>query len=176
MTRTTFNAWASVIVLLPVVGACSSSSASSQTGSKSDATSVADGSSTSPESSDGGGTGTQTPDAAGGTDDCHHSCPVSFFVVVLPKDRTSDVAAVTPTGPCASGGPVVGSQGGEYDVTASGVGVCHLTVSFLSGAPDFVTDVNLTQNPGPCCLNQPVPVPYAVDVPESGSADAAADN
>jgi hypothetical protein len=85
----------------------------------------------------------------------------------------SDVAAVAPTGPCE---PEQVYQAGVYFFRVTGVGVCHLSVSFRSGAPDFVTEVKITPNPGPCCVGEPAAETSAVAVPESGPADAATDN
>jgi len=108
-------------------------------------------------------------------EDCNHSCPINDFTVDVPKDRVSDVAAVTPTGPCEPE-PVSGSPPGVYFFTVTGVGVCHLTVTFRSGAPDFVADVKSAPNSGPCCVGQPIAETNEVDIPENGSADAATDN
>jgi hypothetical protein len=110
-----------------------------------------------------------------GSDDCHHSCPISSFAIDVPKSRVSDVAAVTPIGPCAPE-QVVGSEAGVYFFRVTGTGVCHLTVSFQSGAPDFVTDVNITPNPGPCCVGQPTAETILIDVPDGGPVDAAMGN
>jgi hypothetical protein len=89
------------------------------------------------------------------------------LVVDIPQDHLKDVAAIAFTGPCEQ------VQRGQYRLT--GAGVCRITVSFLSGAPDYVTDVKITSNPGPCCAGQLIADPSFVDVPESAPTDAATD-
>jgi hypothetical protein len=107
--------------------------------------------------------------SSGCGDDCHHSCPIDIFSVDV--ENASDVAAVSATGPCAPQ-TVTGSQPGIYFFSPTGLGVCHLTVSFRSGAPDFVSDVKITPNPGPCCVNQAVAETSEVYVPDLGPIDA----
>ena len=62
----------------------------------------------------------------------------------------------------------------KYWIDLSGTGVCHVTVSFRSGAADFGVDVKVSRSPGACCPGL-VSEPSAVIVPESGPADAATD-
>jgi hypothetical protein len=110
---------------------------------------------------------------------CDFFCPGNnpIIQVAVPSDRASDVGAVTATGPCSS---PTAAQGGAkdtyYDVHFTGTGMCHITVSFLSGAPSFTVDVKITPNPGLCCAGPLVAEPSVVAVPESGLADAATDN
>ena len=85
-----------------------------------------------------------------------------------------DVAAVEVDGPCRAGS-VTGSPAGETFVSGLGIGVCHIVVSFQSGAPSFVTDVKIIPNPGPCCVGLPEAEMGAVTVPEGPTADAATD-
>ena len=108
-------------------------------------------------------------------DNCRFSCPLGDFLVVVPTDRVSDVTGVTPSGPCRPE-LVTGFPAGEYFIQVDGIGVCHVTVSFRSGAPDFVTDVKMNPGPGPCCAGEATPETSMVAVPESGPADAATDN
>lgn len=107
--------------------------------------------------------------------DCHHSCPISTFVVDVPADRLDDVASVTAAGPCISQS-VTGSAPGIYFFSATGDGVCHVTVSFHSGAPDFMGSVTIAPNAGPCCVGQPTAQSESISVPELGSADASSGN
>jgi hypothetical protein len=106
--------------------------------------------------------------------DCNHSCPIGSFAVTVPEDRLSDVASVEVTGPCTPQ-TVTGSVPQVFFFAVTGEGVCHVTVSFRSGAPDFVRDVPLAKPKAKegCCLN----VPGAqgdVAVPEIGPMDASA--
>ena len=112
--------------------------------------------------------------SGGAGTDCHHSCPISSFAVDVPTDRVDDVASVTPTGPC---GPesVTGSASGVYFFSVTGDGVCQVTISFRSGAPDFVASVNVVPNAGPCCVGQPTADKGSISVPE-GSVDASSGN
>lgn len=98
---------------------------------------------------------------------CNHSCPISGFAVIVPADRVGDVASVTPTGPCMSYS-VAGSQPGVYFFSVTGDGVCQITVSFRSGAADFVASVNIVPNAGPCCVGQPTAEKGTISVPELG--------
>jgi hypothetical protein len=107
--------------------------------------------------------------------DCHHSCPISTFALDVPADRVDDVASVTPTGPCASES-VSGSALGVYFFRVTGDGVCQVTISFRSGAPDFVASVNVIPNAGPCCVGQPTAEKGSISVPELGSVDASPGN
>jgi len=100
--------------------------------------------------------------------DCHHSCPISGFAVDVPADRVDDVASITPGGPCNSES-VTGSAPGVYFFSVTGDGVCQITASFRSGAPDFVTTVNIVPNAGPCCVGQPTAQRGNISVPELGS-------
>ena len=86
-----------------------------------------------------------------------------------------DVASVTPTGPCASES-VSGSALGVYFFSVTGDGVCQVTISFRSGAPDFVASVNVIPNAGPCCVGQPMAEKGSISVPELGSVDASSGN
>jgi hypothetical protein len=100
--------------------------------------------------------------------DCHHSCPISGFAVVVPADRVDDVASVTPGGPCNSQS-VTGSAPGVYFFSVTEDGVCQITVSFRSGAPDFVASLGIVPNAGPCCVGQPTAQGGDISVPELGS-------
>jgi hypothetical protein len=53
--------------------------------------------------------------------------------------------------------------------------VCHVTVSFASGAPEFVTDVPLVKPKAGCCLTVAYAQVNDVIVPEIGPIDASAD-
>jgi len=121
----------------------------------------------------GGGNGED-----GGNDDvpCFSSCPVPFIVVDVPADRVKDVLSVVGTGSCPNdGATITGGPPGESIVSVNGgVGTCRITVSFLSGAPDFATDVQVIPSPGPCCRGQPGPTVHVIDVPEIGVVDGAA--
>jgi hypothetical protein len=110
-----------------------------------------------------------------------HSCaagelPVSIDVppttTYVGSTNVTDVAVVAVSGPCEVGG----FQGNVPYVGSTGLGVCRITVSFRSGAPDFVTDVTMKANPGPCCHGALTWGPYFVQVPDSQPADAATDN
>jgi hypothetical protein len=107
--------------------------------------------------------------------DCHHSCPISSFVVEVPADRVDDVASVTPTGPCRSES-VTGSAPGVYFVSVTGDGICQVAIAFRSGAPDFVASINIVPNAGPCCVGQPTAEKGSVSVPELGSTSASPGN
>ena len=111
----------------------------------------------------------------GAADDCRHSCPVSSFAVDVPADRVGDVASVTPAGPCNSQS-VTGSASGVYFFSVFGDGVCQITVSFRSGAPDFVASVDIVPNAGPCCVGQPTAQKRAISVPELASSGGASGN
>jgi hypothetical protein len=100
-------------------------------------------------------------------------CPVSTFDVDVPKDRVTDTGPVAASGPCQA--PSV-YPAATYTFIVTGMGVCHVTVHFQSGAPDFVTDMKITRSPPGCCGNAPVAETTVVYVPESGPADAATDN
>jgi hypothetical protein len=79
------------------------------------------------------------------------------------------------TGPCSSK-PDNGSEPQVFFISVLEEGVCHVTVSFRSGAPDFVSDVQLAKPKGSgCCLT----LAYAQDdviVPELGPMDASAED
>jgi hypothetical protein len=110
-----------------------------------------------------------------GNDDCHHSCTVEMFAVDVPADRVADVASVSvsPEGPCRDGGfPITGAAPGIYYFSVTDVGVCRVTVSFSSGAPDFTASVLIVPNCGPCCLGRPIPQDPLIMVPELEPADA----
>jgi hypothetical protein len=119
------------------------------------------------------------------SNECDFSCPGGAFAVEVPNDRVSDVLNLECTGPCSCspelsavsppGGIIIG-HGAEYLVFVGGVGVCHVNMSFMSGAPDFVADVKTTLNPGPCCVGEPEPETATLTVPENGRADAATDH
>ena len=113
--------------------------------------------------------------AVGCGPDCNHSCPISRFAVDVPADRVDDVASVIPTGPCGSES-VTGSAPGIYFFTVTGNGVCQITVSFRSGAPDFVASVSIGPSAGPCCKGQSVAQTGTISVPELGSVDASSGN
>ena len=57
-----------------------------------------------------------------------------------------------------------------------GNGTCRVTVSFLSGAPNFVTEVQVGPS-NPCCPYVNYPTPSFIDVPDvdvpDGGTDAA---
>lgn len=112
---------------------------------------------------------------AGGGDDIRHSCPVSRFALTVPKDRVTDVASVTPTGPCGDDVAVFPMSPEFLYFLAQGVGVCRVTVTFTSGEPDFVAEVKITDNPGPDCPGKPTFETTIVAVPESDSKDAGND-
>jgi hypothetical protein len=107
--------------------------------------------------------------------DCRHSCPISSFVVDVPADRVDDVASVTPAGPCVSES-VTGAAPGLHFFSVRDDGVCQITVSFRSGAPDFVGSVSIAPYPGPCCVGQPMAQSQSIDVPEVGSVDGSSGN
>ncbi len=107
--------------------------------------------------------------------DCRHSCPVSDFAVNVPGDRVGDVASVTSAGPCGSQ-TVTGAAPGLYFFSVTDVGVCQVTVSFRSGAPDFVGSVSIAPYPGPCCVGQATAQSPTIDVPEVASVDASSGN
>jgi hypothetical protein len=115
------------------------------------------------------------PGCSGAGVDCHHSCPISSFAVDVPSDRVDDVASVTPTGACRSES-VTGSTPGVYFFSVTGDGVCQVTISFRSGAPDFVASVNVIPNAGPCCVGQPTAEKQSISVPGLGSVDASSGN
>lgn len=100
--------------------------------------------------------------------DCHHSCPIGGFAVDVPADRVDDVASITPAGPCKSQS-VTGSGRDVYFFNVTGDGVCQITVSFRSGAPDFIASIDIVPNAGPCCVGQPTPQKGSISVPELGS-------
>ena len=107
-------------------------------------------------------------------DDCHHSCPVGSFTVTVPEDRLSDVASVEVTGPC-SPQTVSGGVPQVFFFSVTDEGVCQVTVSFRSGAPDFVKNVLIAKRKEECCLN----AAYAqgdVTVPEIGPIDASGED
>jgi len=106
-------------------------------------------------------------------DDCNHSCPTGSFAVTVPEDRLSDVASVEGTGPC-SPQTITGSPPQVFFFGVTGEGVCHITVSFRSGAPDFVSDVLLAKPKAGCCLNGAYAQDSDVIVPEIGPIDASA--
>jgi hypothetical protein len=107
--------------------------------------------------------------------DCHGSCPGSFFDVVVPADREDDVASVISVGPCRWLS-VTGAAPGVYVFSVTDDGVCKVTVSFRSGAPDFVGSVTVAPNAGPCCIGQPAAQIERIDVPDLGAADASSGN
>jgi hypothetical protein len=107
--------------------------------------------------------------------DCPFDCPISDFVVDVPADRVSDVASVTSAGPCVSES-VTGAAQGLYFFSVRDDGVCQVTVSFRSGAPDFVGNVTIAPSPGPCCTGQPVAQSRDIFVPELGPVDASSGN
>ena len=106
---------------------------------------------------------------------CNHSCPISDFAVIVPTDRIDDVASITPTGPCTSES-ATGFAPGVYFFYVTGDGVCPITVSFRSGAPDFVASVSIVPNAGPCCVGQPTAEKGNISVPDLGSLDASSGN
>ena len=113
--------------------------------------------------------------AVGCGPDCNHSCPISSFAVDVPADRVDDVASVTPMGQCTAD-PFSGSAPGIYFFTVTGNGVCQITVSFKSGAPDFVASVSIVPSAGPCCKGQPAAQTGSISVPELGAVDASSGN
>jgi hypothetical protein len=115
--------------------------------------------------------------ACGWGAECPYSCPGSSgFVVIVPADRANDVASVTSTGPCSSYS-VSGSAPGLYFFGVTDDGVCQVTVSFRSGAPNFVGSVNIAPNAGPCCVGQAtVQGDESIAVPELGPKDASSGN
>ena len=106
-------------------------------------------------------------------DDCHHSCPLGSFVVTVPQDRLNDVASVQATGPCAQE-TVTGSAPQFFYFGVNGEGVCRITVSFRSGVPDFVKDVQSAKPHEGCCPNVAYPQEGNVTVPESVRVDGSA--
>ena len=81
------------------------------------------------------------------------------------------------TGTCDQGffgGTAHGLPPGQFGTVIHGEGTCHVTVSFVSGAPDFVSDVQ-TKFGCPCCTSVAYPNPDFIDVPEIGAGDAGAD-
>src|SRR5262245_3486804 len=73
--------------------------------------------------------------------DALEESPTNVFKLTLPSDRVSDVASVTASGPCtllnaAPGKAWFDPSGRTYWFYPSGEGVCRITVSFRSGAPD----------------------------------------
>jgi hypothetical protein len=110
-----------------------------------------------------------------GGEDCNHSCPLGSFAVDVPEDRLNDVASVEGTGPCS---PETASGGAPqvFFFGVTGEGVCQVTVSFRSGAPDFVKNVLLAKPKSGCCLNVAYAQDYDVSVPEIGPIDASAED
>lgn len=100
---------------------------------------------------------------------CAHFCARASFGVVVPEDRAGDVAAMTATGPCEPT-RLLPSQPGVYSFDVEGAGVCRITVSFKSGAPDFVGNMKLLPNSGPCCPTVPSAETTFIAVPELADA------
>jgi hypothetical protein len=97
-----------------------------------------------------------------------------WFTLVIPGDRLNDVASIVPIGPCE--GPTkfsASDPAGQYIFRVRDVGICHVTVSFLSGAPDFVSDVQIGYLS--MCCHTPAAQTSVVYVPEIGSVDGGAD-
>jgi hypothetical protein len=67
---------------------------------------------------------------------------------------------------------VTGSPPQVFFFGVTGEGVCHITVSFRSGAPDFVSDVPLAKPKSGCCLTVAYAQEDDVIVPESRPIDA----
>jgi hypothetical protein len=103
---------------------------------------------------------------------CSANVPIQ---VVIPKDRVVYVATVDATGPCKPT-PIVGPQvvPSTYSIDLTGTGICHVTVSFRLGSPDFTADVNLSEVTQSCCPGL-VAEPSVVVVPELGPPDASTD-
>lgn len=95
--------------------------------------------------------------------DCNEQCSGHRdFEVAVPASRADDVASVRTMGPCdppSKISPVL------YEVGTSGLGVCRITVSFRSGAPDFVGEMQTTATTGCCCQGKPTPASFIVNVP-----------
>jgi hypothetical protein len=104
---------------------------------------------------------------------CNHGCHVGNLDLLIPADRLSDVESIVGTGTCDQGfSPprAAGFPPGHYTTVVHGAGTCHVAVSFLSGAPDFVGDVQ-TAFGSPCCTNAAYAQPSFLSVPEIGSVD-----
>jgi hypothetical protein len=113
-----------------------------------------------------------------GRDVC--DCAPPGLGIEIPDDRASDVAAVRWSGPpcdgqrpsCTGGGPC--NWGFDHGVAD---GVCHIEVSFRSGAPTFTADVSFHTNVSDCCPGiypdrRVVVVPAASPSSDAGTRDA----
>ena len=111
-------------------------------------------------------------------DQCRHSCPLGYLDVPIPADRLSDLASIVGMGTCdqmfSELSAAAGFPPGHYTTVVHGAGSCHVTVSFLSGAPDFVGDVQ-TEFGSPCCTTVAYAQPSFLSVPEIGAGDAGTD-
>jgi len=172
------------LVFMPVLailaGACSSSPPIRPDGGSAGAAGGAAGADGGRRSAGGGAAGADGDNGQdSGNDDVHclASCPVPFVVVDVPTDRVKDVLSVVGTASCPNeGATITGGPPGEFIISVNGgVGTCRITVSFLSHAPDFATDVQVIPSPGPCCRGQPGPKVHVIDIPEVGDADAGLD-
>ena len=105
--------------------------------------------------------GAPPPAAAGDGSTCE--CPQSGFSVSIPADRLDDIESVTATGACSN---VSSPKSGPYFISPDSVGICHISVVFRSGAPEFQADVPLTRGTFECeayCSPSPS---FPVIVPE----------
>jgi hypothetical protein len=104
------------------------------------------------------------------SDDCPHTCPATGDVVVtvtVPQDRWADVASVTGTGACVYDS-TARTPAGVYLFSITGVGLCHVRMSFHLAA-DFESDIEVTQSTGACCMGL-MPEHATVRVPELADA------
>ena len=108
---------------------------------------------------------------------CECASPGAF--VEVSPDRAADVAQVTATGATCvattrcdtpSGSTCIG-----FVVAAQQPGVCHIQVTFTSGAAPITSDVEFRQSDGCCSGLYPVSGQGLIRVPAASSADAGAD-